>query len=162
MNVRYFYVTEKVKNKVVHVTHCPTEEMVGDFFTEPLQGSLFNKMHYYIMGSEEPGYQALPRSVLRDHDATTTQKQKFIGIRKHDSEAAKTSHEHMNKDWDSSTRDVSTKNMQGTSTQMKSDDEESIGDDNTKEKRHGSMSSIVEPRSYHDVLMNGEEQQMMT
>ena len=101
--------------------------------------------------------------VLRDHDATTTLKQKFIGIRKHDSEAAKTSHDHMNKDSDGSTnRDVSTKNMQGTSTQMKSDDEESIGDDNTKEKRRGSMSSVVEPRSYRDVLMNGEEQQTMT
>ena len=93
---------------------------------------------------------------------TTTRKQNFIGTRKHDSEAAKTSHENMNKDSDGSTRDVSTKNMQGTSTQMKSDDEESIGDDNTKEKRRGSMSSVVEPRSYRDVLINGEEQQMMT
>ena len=74
----------------------------------------------------------------------------------------KTSHEHMNKDSDESTRDVSTKNMQGTSTQMKSDDEASIGDDNTKEKRRGSISSVVEPRSYRDVLMNGEEQQTMT
>ena len=26
MNIRYFYVTEQVKNKAVHVTHCPTEE----------------------------------------------------------------------------------------------------------------------------------------
>ena len=67
MNIRYFYVTEQVKNKAVHVTHCPTEEMVGDFFTKPLQGSLFIKMRNYIMGSEEPSYQALPRSVLRDH-----------------------------------------------------------------------------------------------
>ena len=145
MNIRYIYVTEQVKNKAVHVTHCPTEEMVGDFFTKPLQGSLFIKMCNYIMGSEEPGYQALPSSVLRDHDTTTTWKQKFIGTRKHDSEAAKTSHEHMNKDSDGSTRDVSTKNMQGKSTQMKSDDEESIGDDNTKEKRCDSMSSVVEP-----------------
>ena len=134
MNIRYFYVTEQVKNKAIHVTHYPTEEMVGDFFMKPLQGSLFIKMHNYIMGSEEPGYQALPRSVLRDHDAMTTRKQNFIGTWKHDSEAAKTSHEHMNKDLDGSTRDMSTKNMQGTSTQIKSDDEESIGDDNTKEK----------------------------
>ena len=140
----------------------PHRGMVGDFFTKPLQGSIFIKMRNYIMGSEEPGYQALPRSVLRDHDTTTTRKQKFIGTRKRDSEAAKTSHEHMNKDSDGSTRDVSTKNMQGTSTQMKRDDEESIGDDNTKEKQRGSMSSVVEPRSYRDVLMNGEEQQTMT
>ena len=34
MNIRYFCVTEQVKKKAVHVTHCPTEEMVGDFFVE--------------------------------------------------------------------------------------------------------------------------------
>ena len=64
MNIRYFYVTEQVKKKAVHVTHCPTEEMIGDFFTNPLEGSLFIRIRNYIMGSEEPGYQALPRSVL--------------------------------------------------------------------------------------------------
>ena len=53
MNIRYFYVTEQVKKKAIHVTHCPTEEMAGDFFTKPLQGSLFIKMHNYIMGNEE-------------------------------------------------------------------------------------------------------------
>ena len=108
--------------------------MVEDFFTKSLQGSLFIKMRNYIMGSEEPGYKALPMSVLRDNDTTTTRKKNFIGTRKHDSGAVNPSHEHMNKDSDCSTRDVSTKNMQGTSTQMKSDVEESIGDDNTKEK----------------------------
>ena len=54
MNIRYFYVTEQVEKKPINVTHCTTEEMVGDFFTKPLQGSLFIKMHNYIMGSEEP------------------------------------------------------------------------------------------------------------
>ena len=77
MNIRYIYVSEQVKKKAVHVTHCPTEEMVGDFFTKPLQGSLFIRMHGYIMGSVEPGYQALPRSVLSDHDTTSIQKQKI-------------------------------------------------------------------------------------
>ena len=51
MNIRYFYVTEQVEKKAVHVTHSPTEEMVGDFFMKPLQGSLFIKMRNYIMGS---------------------------------------------------------------------------------------------------------------
>ena len=90
MDIRYFYITEQVGRKTIHVTHCPTNEMVGDFFTKPLQGSLFLKMHNYIMGNEEPGYQDLPRSVLRKHDKEndTTRKQKFIGTRKCDSEAS--------------------------------------------------------------------------
>ena len=43
MNIQYFYVMEQVKKKAIHVTHCPTEEMVSDFFMKPLQGSLFIK-----------------------------------------------------------------------------------------------------------------------
>ena len=153
MNIRYFYVTEQVRKKAIHVTHCPTEEMVGDFFTKPQQGSLFIKMRNYIMGNEEPGYQVLPRSVLNNHGLTGIRKQKFIGTWKYDSEAAKTSHEHMSK---------ITKNIQGSSTQMKSDDEESIGDNNTNKKRRGNLSNVVESRSYRDVLMNDEGQQTMT
>ena len=159
MNIRYFYVTEQVRKKAIHVTHCPTEEMVGDFFTKPLQGSLFIKMRNYIVGNEEPGFQVLPRSVLNNHGSTGIRKQKFIGTRKHDSEASKTSNEHMSKNPDSS---MSTKNFQGTSTQMKSDDEESIGGDSTNKKRRGCLSNVIEPRSYRDVLMNDEEQQTMT
>ena len=80
MNIRYFYVTEQVRNKAIHVTHCPMEEMVGDFFTKPLQGSLFIKMRNYIMGNEEPGYQVLPRSVLNNHDTTGIRKQTLLAL----------------------------------------------------------------------------------
>ena len=79
MDIRYFYVTEQVGRKTIHVTHSPTKEMVGDFFTKPLQGSLFLKMRNYIMGNEEPRYQDLPRNVLRkyDSDDDAIRKQKF-------------------------------------------------------------------------------------
>ena len=100
--------------------------------------------------------------VLNNHDTTGTRKQKFIGTRKHNSEAVETSHEHVNKDSDGSTKDVSIKNIQGTSIHITSGDKGSIGGDDAKEKRRGGMSGVVEPRSYRDVLMNGEEQQTMT
>ena len=77
MNIWYFYITEQIRKKAIHDTHCPMEEMVGDFFTKPLQGSLFIKMRNYIMGNEEPGYQALPRSVLNNHDMTGIRNQKI-------------------------------------------------------------------------------------
>ena len=156
MNIRYFYVTEQVQNNTIHVTHCPMDEMVGDFFTKPLQGSLFLKMRNYIMGNEEPGYQDLPRSVL------SIQKQKSIGTRKHDSEAGKTTPGRMGKDSDGSTRDMSVKNIQRMSNQMESDDGDGCGDDNTRQKRRGSTRSAVEPRSYRDVLMNSTSRQTMT
>ena len=87
MNIQYFYVTEQIKKKAIHVTHCPTEEMVSDFFMKPLQGSLFIKMRNYIMGSEEPCYQVLPRSVSSKHNMASIRKQKYIGTRKHNSQA---------------------------------------------------------------------------
>ena len=133
MNIRYFYVTEQVKKRAIHVTHCPTEEMVGDFFTKPLQGSLFIKMRNYIMGVEEPGYQVLPRSVLSIHNTNGIgiRKQKFIGTRKHNSEVEKTGDEPVIKDSDGSTRSMMTKNIQGTSLYTTNAD---TGGDDTKGK----------------------------
>ena len=75
MHIWYFYVTEQVQTKAIHVTHGPTEEMVTDFFVKALQGSLFIKRREYIMGNEEPAYQALPRSVLSNHNLANIQKQ---------------------------------------------------------------------------------------
>ena len=134
MNIRYFYVTEQIKKKAIHVTHCPTKEMIGDFFTKPLQGSLFIKMRNYVLGNEEPGYQALPRSVLSIHDARGIRKQKFIGTRKCNSEAVKMGHKYMTIDLDGSTRDVAIKNIHGTYLHTTGGDRVSIGDDDIKGK----------------------------
>ena len=100
--------------------------------------------------------------MLSDQDSISIRKQKFIGTRKHDSEPGETSPGCMIKDSDGSTGDVSTKNVQRMSSQMKSGDGDSGGDDNTKRKRRGSTRSAVEPRSYRDVLLNGKNKQMMT
>ena len=31
LNVRYFFVTDKIKKREVKIAHCPTQDMVGDF-----------------------------------------------------------------------------------------------------------------------------------
>ena len=123
-------------------------------------------MRNYIMGSEEPGYQVLPRSVLRKQniDDDNTRKQNFIGTRKCDLEAvAKISHDHVTKDPDGSTKDDSSKNIQRTTHPMIVDDEGSIERGDGLDKQRGSNSDVVEPRSYRDVLVNGGNKgQMMT
>ena len=156
MDIRYFYVTEQVGRKTIHVTLCPTEEMVGDFFTKPLQGSLFLKMRNYIMGNEEPGYQDLPRSVLRkyDSDDDVIWKQKFIGIRKYDSEASM-NHNNATKDPEGSTKDVSSRNIQRTKRSKNIEDEGCERHDDDHNKQRGDKSVVVEPRSYRDVVVNG-------
>jgi hypothetical protein len=49
INIRYFFVTDRVAKKEVSIQYCPTGEMIADFFTKPLQGSLFRKFRDLIM-----------------------------------------------------------------------------------------------------------------
>ena len=45
------------------------EEKIVDYSTKPLQGSLFIKLHNYVVGAEyDDGDQQTPRSVLNDED----------------------------------------------------------------------------------------------
>ena len=43
INIRYFFVTYRVKKKEIEINYCLTKEMIGDFFTKPLQGASFTK-----------------------------------------------------------------------------------------------------------------------
>jgi hypothetical protein len=53
INIRYFYVTSKIKEGSIHVIYHPTKEMVSDYLTKPLQGSLFRTHRNSIMGHTE-------------------------------------------------------------------------------------------------------------
>ena len=53
MNIRYFFITDKVGNKEIRVEYCPMEEMTSDYFTKPLQGALFRKMQDRIMNCND-------------------------------------------------------------------------------------------------------------
>ena len=44
INIRYFFITDRVNMKEISIDWCPTKEMVADFMTKPLQGSLFKKL----------------------------------------------------------------------------------------------------------------------
>ena len=50
INIRFFWVTDRVKNEDLTIEHCPTELMLADFFTKPLQGAVFHKFREVIMG----------------------------------------------------------------------------------------------------------------
>ena len=53
INIRYFYVTSKIKDGSMRVIFHPTKEMVSDYLTKPLQGSLFRTHRNSIMGHDE-------------------------------------------------------------------------------------------------------------
>mmetsp|Transcript_830 Transcript_830/g.1321 ORF Transcript_830/g.1321 Transcript_830/m.1321 type:complete len:103 (+) Transcript_830:623-931(+) len=50
INIRFFWVTDRVKNEDLTIEYCPTELMLADFFTKPLQGAVFRKFREVIMG----------------------------------------------------------------------------------------------------------------
>lgn len=49
VNVRYFFIMDRVASGEVFLEHCPTLGMIADFSTKPLQGALFIKMRNIIM-----------------------------------------------------------------------------------------------------------------
>ena len=49
INVRYYFIKDRVETGDVVIEHCPTEEMLGDHFTKPLKGALFRKFMAEIM-----------------------------------------------------------------------------------------------------------------
>ena len=50
IDVRYFFVKDRIDKGEMCVEYCPTHEMLADYYTKPLQGSLFKKLRNVIMG----------------------------------------------------------------------------------------------------------------
>ena len=43
LNVRYYYIKDCIDKRLLEVLYCPTDDMLGDFPSKPLQGSKFKK-----------------------------------------------------------------------------------------------------------------------
>jgi hypothetical protein len=52
LNVRYFFLSDQVEKGNLRIEYCPTEEMIGDFFTKPLQGEKFERFKSAILGKD--------------------------------------------------------------------------------------------------------------
>ena len=51
--VRFYFIADRIKSGELSIAYCPTEEMIADFFTKPLQGKLFIKFRKLIMNLRE-------------------------------------------------------------------------------------------------------------
>ena len=49
INIRYFFITNRIEKGELKVEYCPTDKMVADFFTKPLQGQKFIDFRNEIM-----------------------------------------------------------------------------------------------------------------
>jgi hypothetical protein len=52
LNIHYFFLANQVEKGNVTIVYCPTDDMVGDFRTKPLQGKKFCKFRNAILGCE--------------------------------------------------------------------------------------------------------------
>jgi hypothetical protein len=50
VNIRYFFIKDRVDAGEINIEHCPTALMIADYFTKPLQGNLFRFFRDQILG----------------------------------------------------------------------------------------------------------------
>ena len=50
IDARYFWIKDRLEKEGIDMKYCPTEKMIADFFTKPLQGSLFRMLRDIILG----------------------------------------------------------------------------------------------------------------
>ena len=71
IEVRYFYIKDRVNQQDIRIEYCPTTKMTSDFFTKPTQGSLFLRQRDQIMHIDpSSNYHSAHRSVLEKPGCT--------------------------------------------------------------------------------------------
>lgn len=51
IEIGYFWLSDLILRGIITITYCPTHIMVADFFTKPLQGTLFSTMRNCVLGT---------------------------------------------------------------------------------------------------------------
>ena len=67
--MKYFFATDKIKNKELKMIHCPTENMIADYNSKPLQGKLFYENINLMMGLDIEEFDRYKRMYVEALDA---------------------------------------------------------------------------------------------
>ena len=79
MDVRYFFIKDRVDAGDFKEEHCNTKDMRGDYFTKPLQGKIFRYLPALIMGFEIITTDGKPHSVDKFDEQRTVLPKECIG-----------------------------------------------------------------------------------
>ena len=52
LNIRYFFLTDQVQKGNLTIKYCPTDDMIADFMSKPLQGEKFRQFRKDILNLE--------------------------------------------------------------------------------------------------------------
>jgi hypothetical protein len=73
INIRYFFVQDKIAKGEIELQHCPTEEMWADMNTKPRQGKGFAEFRLHLMGIEvdydDDAHRMIWESILTEKSA---------------------------------------------------------------------------------------------
>ena len=53
IEIRYYFITDHIARGKMSLAYCPTDAMVADYFTKPLQGTKFQKFRAMIMNHRD-------------------------------------------------------------------------------------------------------------
>ena len=56
INIRYYFITDRIINQEASMEVFPTLEIIGDYFTKALQGSQFHQSRKIVIGIHEDEY----------------------------------------------------------------------------------------------------------
>ena len=54
INIRYYFVTDRINADELSVEYCPTEMMLADFYSKPLQGKMFRLFRSILLNLDDP------------------------------------------------------------------------------------------------------------
>jgi hypothetical protein len=63
IDIRFFWIKDRTSSAGITIRHCPTLQMLGDFFTKPLQGALFRRFRDVLLGYKHVDTLALANPV---------------------------------------------------------------------------------------------------
>lgn len=75
IDVQYYFVTDNTQQKLVRIVYCPTGDMISDFVTKPLQGSLFRRFLNEILNIS-PNEEQLPPAECVEASQSNTARNK--------------------------------------------------------------------------------------
>jgi KUP system potassium uptake protein len=72
IDIRFFFIKDRIEKGDIHLLYCPTEDMLADFFTKPLQGKVFERFRDMVMGR-------IPVAPVEDPSLAHTPAQERVG-----------------------------------------------------------------------------------
>ena len=82
IDIRYFWISDRLKSGAIKVKYCPTECMLADFFTKPLGGSLFATMRDICQDNLEIEELSIRHNTKIKKEIEENSKQQSSGVHK--------------------------------------------------------------------------------